>query len=251
MPMLLGTAVWSEGPGERRALVARLASGRLADLNRIEVMRLRKLGEGEPERLAEALVPASLRRLLEGGPRALARARQTWAYAEKWDRRATLPATLAPLPEAVELLPCLPRPTSLRRLDGRWLDRLAVRGTGAELSAPPQPGLAALGLAGGGMAGYCLALEEAGGAVLGAWLTDEWPTGQLELKVGAARRTAPLKAWEGLELPLLRAGEVMLLPPPRLKPFSELVGGAEVRLSAGFDQLVLRLGPEGVHPTVQ
>lgn len=101
------------------------------------------------------------------------------------------------------------------------------------------------------MAGYCLALEEAGGAVLGAWLTDEWPTGQLELKVGAARRTAPLKAWEGLELPLLRAGEVMLLPPPRLKPFSELVGGAEVRLSAGFDQLVLRLGPEGVHPTVQ
>ncbi len=251
MPMLLGTAVWSEGPGERRALVARLSSGRLADLNRIEVMRLRKLGEGEPERLAEALVPASLRRLLEGGPRALARARQTWAYAEKWDRRATLPATLAPLPEAVELLPCLPRPTSLRRLDGRWLDRLAVRGTGAELSAPPQPGLAALGLAGGGMAGYCLALEEAGGAVLGAWLTDEWPTGQLELKVGAARRTAPLKAWEGLELPLLRAGEVMLLPPPRLKPFSELVGGAEVRLSAGFDQLVLRLGPEGVHPTVQ
>lgn len=251
MPMLLGTAVWSEGPGERRALVARLASGRLADLNRIEVMRLRKLGEGEPERLAEALVPASLRRLLEGGPRALARARQTWAYAEKWDRRATLPATLAPSPEAVELLPCLPRPTALRRLDGRWLDRLAVRGPGAELAAPPQPGLAALGLAGGGMAGYCLALEEAGGAVLGAWLTDEWPTGQLELKVGAARRTAPLKAWEGLELPLLRAGEVILLPPPRLKPFSELVGGAEVRLSAGFDQLVLRLGPEGVHPTVQ
>lgn len=251
MPMLLGTAVWSEGPGERRALVARLASGRLADLNRIEVVRLRKLGEGEPERLAEALVPASLRRLLEGGPRALARARQTWAYAEKWDRRATLPATLAPSPEAVELLPCLPRPTALRRLDGLWLDRLAVRGSGAELTAPPQPGLAALGLAGGGMAGYCLALEEAGGAVLGAWLTDEWPTGQLELKVGAARRTAPLKAWEGLELPLLRAGEVMLLPPPRLKPFSELVGGAEVRLSAGFDQLVLRLGPEGVHPTVQ
>ncbi|MFZ1375148.1 MAG: hypothetical protein WAS25_00980 [Geothrix sp.] len=251
MPMLLGTAVWSEGPGERRALVARLASGRLADLNRIEVMRLRKLGEGEPERLAEALVPASLRRLLEGGPRALARARQTWAYAEKWDRRATLPATLAPSPEAVELLPCLPRPTALRRLDGSWLDRLAVRGPGAELTAPPQPGLAALGLAGGGMAGYCLALEEAGSAVLGAWLTDEWPAGQLELKVGAARRTAPLKAWEGLELPLLRAGEVMLLPPPRLKPFSELVGGTEVRLSAGFDQLVLRLGPEGVHPTVQ
>ncbi|HEY3270044.1 MAG TPA: hypothetical protein VGJ89_02420, partial [Geothrix sp.] len=68
--MLLGTAAWSEGPLERRALVGRLASGRLADLNRIEAIRLRKLGEGDPERLAEALVPASLRRLLEGGSRA-------------------------------------------------------------------------------------------------------------------------------------------------------------------------------------
>lgn len=251
MSMLLGTAVWNEGPAERRALVARLASGRLADLNRIEAVRLRKLGEGEPERLAEALLPASLRRVLEGGPRALARARQTWAYAEKWDRRGTLPTILAPTLEAVALLPCLPRPVALRRLDGHWLDRLSVRGPGAELSAPPQPGLAAVGLAGGGMAGYCLALEEAGGAVLGAWLTDEWPTGQLELKVGPARRSAPLKAWEGLELPLLRAGEVLLLPPPRLKPFSEPVAGAEVRLSAGFEQLVLRLGPAGIHPTVQ
>jgi hypothetical protein len=33
--MFLGTAVWAEGPVERRTLVARLASGRLADLNRI------------------------------------------------------------------------------------------------------------------------------------------------------------------------------------------------------------------------
>ena len=56
--MLLGTATWSEGPVDRRALVARLASGRLADLNRIEAIRLRKLGEGEPEPLADALVPA-------------------------------------------------------------------------------------------------------------------------------------------------------------------------------------------------
>ena len=100
--MLLGTAAWSEGPVERRALVGRLASGRLADLNRIEAIRLRKLGEGDPERLAEALVPASLRRLLEGGPRALARAKQTLAYAEKWDRRDTLPVSLAPLPDDCE-----------------------------------------------------------------------------------------------------------------------------------------------------
>ena len=99
--MLLGTATWDEGPAVRRALVARLDSGRLADLSRIEALRLRKLGEGDPERLAEVLVPASLRRLLDGGPRALARARQTVAYAEKWDRRGTLPEFLAPTASAV------------------------------------------------------------------------------------------------------------------------------------------------------
>jgi hypothetical protein len=249
--MYLGTAVWPEGPVERRALVARLASGRLADLNRIEAIRLRKLGEGDSERLADVLVPASLRRVLEGGTRALARARQTLAYAEKWDRRGTLPETLAPELESAELLPCLPRPSSLRRMNGQTLDRLAVRGPGAELSAPPQPGLAALGLAGGTLAGFCLALEDGGSAILGAWMTDEWPRGSLELKAGAARRTMPLKVWEGLELPPLRAGEVLLLPPAKLRPLPGLMAGTEVRLSAGFDQLMLRLGPEGMHPTVQ
>ena len=39
----------------RQALVARLDSGRLADLSRIEALRLRKLGEGDPDRLAEVL----------------------------------------------------------------------------------------------------------------------------------------------------------------------------------------------------
>ena len=247
--MLLGTAVWTEGPGERRALVARLASGRIADLTRLEAIRLRKLGEGDPDRLAEALVPPSLRRLLEGGPRALARARQTVAYAEKWDRRGTLPEALAP--EGAALLPCLPRPAALRAWDGRTLDRFVLRGPGAELNEPPHPGLAALGLAGGGIAGFCLALEAAGGAVLGAWMVDAWPEGSLELRVGPARRSAPLKAWEGLELPALRSGEVLLLPPPRLKPLPEWQPGADLRLSAAFDTLTLRLSPEGVHPTVQ
>ena len=32
---------------------------------------------------------------------------------------------------------------------------------------------------------------------------------------------------------------------------AHLVPGAEVRLSAGFDTLVARLGAEGLHPTVQ
>ena len=72
--MILGTASWTEGAAERRALVAPLPSGRLADLHRIEQLRLKKLGEGDPERLAEAMVPPSLRRILEGGARALARA---------------------------------------------------------------------------------------------------------------------------------------------------------------------------------
>jgi hypothetical protein len=249
--MLLGTAVWAEGPSERRALVARLASGRLADLNRIEAVRLRKLGEVEPERLAEVLLPHSLRRVLEGGIRALTRVRQTMAYAEKWDRRGTLPDSLALRPEAVELLPCLPRPSSLRRLDGQSLDRLAVRGPGAELSGPPQPGLAALGLAGGTLAGFCLALQEDGSAILGSWMTEVWPGGNLELRAGTARRSISFKFWEGLELPRLRAGEVLLLPPPKLKPLPALMAGTEMRLSAGFDQLSLRLGPEGLHPTVQ
>ena len=84
--------------------------------------------------------------------------------AEKWDRRGTLPLGLAPAPDAVDLLPCLPRPAALRRLDGQSLDRLGVRGPGAELTGPPQPGLAALGLAGGAIAGFCLALApELGG----------------------------------------------------------------------------------------
>lgn len=249
--MLLGTATWAEGALERRALVGRLASGRLADLNRIEAIRLRKLGEGDPERLAEVLVPASLRRLLEGGPRGLARARQALAYAEKWDRRGTLPEALAPRPEAAGLLPCLPRPAVLHCLDGRGLDRFAVRGPGAELSGSPQPGLAAVGMAGGGIAGFCLAVEESGPAVLGAWMVNAWPGGSLELRAGAARRSAPLRAWEGLELPTLRPGEVLLLPPPRLKPLPELLPGAEVRVIADFDTLALRCGPEGIHPTVQ
>jgi hypothetical protein len=82
-------------------------------------------------------------------------------------------------------------------------------------------------------------------------MTDEWPQGSLELKAGAARRSMPLKVWEGLELPALRAGEVLLLPPAKLRSLPGLMAGTEVRLSAGFDQLILRLGPEGMHPTVQ
>lgn len=249
--MILGTAVWAEGPGERRALVARLGSGRLADLNRIEAVRLRKLGEGDPDRLADALVPASLRRALEGGGRALARLRQALAYAEKWDHRGTLPETLAPRPESVALLPCLPRPAALARLGEGPLDRLRVGGPGGILSAPPRPTLAVLGTQAGGAAGFCLALEDGGGAILGAWMLTEWPQGHLELRAGAHRRRVPLGAWEGLELPPLRPAEALLLPPPRLKALPDLEPGTTFSLEAPFETLALRLGVEALHPTVQ
>lgn len=138
--MLLGTATWREGRVLRRALVGRLVSGRLADLNRLEALRLRKLGEGDPDRLAAVLVPPSLSELLRGGPRAMVRARQTLRYAEKWDRRGTLPDSLAPSPEVAILGPCLPDPAGLRGLDGN-LQPGRIRGPGAVLRGSPRPTL--------------------------------------------------------------------------------------------------------------
>ena len=249
--MILGTAAWPEGVGERQALVARLASGRVADLNRIEAVRLRKLGEGDADRLAEVLVPTSLRRVLEGGPRALARVRQAVAYAEKWDRRGTLPEELAPPFEQLRLLPCLPVPSVLRDLGGLLLDRHGLRGHGATLAGGPQPTLAVLGQAGGLPGGTCLALQDALGVVLGTWMTDAWPTGSLELRAGGSRRSVPIRAYEDLALAPLRPGEVRLLPPPRLRALPVLPALAEVRLEAGFDTLLGLAGPEGLHPTVQ
>lgn len=249
--MHLGTASWTEGPGERRALVAQLESGRLVDLNRLEAVRLRRLGEGQPERLAEVLVPPSLRLVLEGGARALARVRQTVAYAEKWDRRGTLPEVLGPGPEGIVLHPCLPRPSALSQADGRPLDRFTVRGAGATLSGLPRPGLAVIGLEGGGPAGYCLAFEDEAGPVLGHWMSEAWPGSPLALKVGTAHRSVLVDAWEGLELPPLRPGEVCLLPPAKVKPLQGLEPGQEVVLVGDFDRLPVRLGEDGLHLTVQ
>ena len=249
--MFLGTAVWAEGPVERRALVARLVSGRLADVNRIEAVRLRKLGEGDPERLADALVPASLRRVLEGGVRALARVKQTVAYAEKWDRRGTLPEFLAPSMDSVRQLPCLPRPALLRGSDGNYLDRFRVLGPGAEVQGNPSATLAVVGAHGGRPFGFCLATLHDGGVVLGGWLMPEWPKGEVLLKTGIVRRHLPFSAWEGIELPDLRTGEVLLLPLPHLKPLPNMVPGAEFILEAPFEELRMRLGPDAVHGSIQ
>lgn len=248
--MLLGMATWREGHTLRQALVARLASGRVADLHRLEALRLRKLGEGNPDQLAVALVPPALSDLLRGGPRALARARQTLRYAEKWDRRGTLPDSLAPRFEAVAMGPCLPDPAGLRDLGG-VLRPGRVRGPGVALCGAPQPSLAVLGLAGGGIAGCCLALVDEAGPVLGTWMTDHWPTEGLELRCQRARRVVLLQHWEGLPLPPLGPAEVLVMPAPRLRALPTLPPGAEVRLLAGFDVLTARLGPEALHETVQ
>ncbi|MDE3245942.1 MAG: hypothetical protein KGN80_07630 [Acidobacteriota bacterium] len=248
--MILGTALFQDGPAERRTLAARLADGRVADLNRIEQARLRKLGEGQPEGLAEVLVPPSLRRLLEGGPRALQRAQQTLAYAEKWNQRRDLPEGLAPAAGSVALLPCLPRPAQLRRADGTHRDRFQVKGPGARILSQLQVTLAVLG-GFGAVRGYCLAAEDGETTVLGAWMVLEPPTGVLELRAGKHRRSVALDAWDQLELPPLRSGEVMLLPPSRLKPLPALELGTRLTVSWPVEEMELFLGEKLPHPTLQ
>jgi hypothetical protein len=250
--MRVGTAFWAEGSSERLALVAQLPSdpGRVVDLNRLEHLRLAKLGEGRAESLAEALMPPSLERLLEGGPRAIQRARQVVAYAEKWHRRGTLPESLAPRAAQVTHLPCLPRPSVLRRWDGTHLDRLEVLGPAGTLQQLPTPTLALIGQHGGLPAGCCLALEDAQNVALGAWLELdlEWE-GDLVLTLGAHQRRLPLDGWKGLTLPVLRPCEVLLAPPPHLR--LPTGGAGEVVLAAPFETLTLRLGDGGLHPTLQ
>ena len=251
--MKLGTAVWSEGAGERTALVAELPDdpARVVDLNRLEHLRLAKLGEGWAEAMAAATVPPALRQLLEGGPRAIQRARQALAYAEKWHKRGGLPEALAPRVDTVRMLACLPRPLALRRWDGSPLDRLAVQGPSATLGSLPAPTLALVGLHGEPPAGCCLALEHAHGVVLGAWLELDldWD-GALELTLGGQHRRLPLDAWRGLTLPALRPAEVLLAPPPHLR-LGQGEPGMEIRLVAAFETLALRLAEGGVHCTVQ
>jgi hypothetical protein len=251
--MKLGTAVWSEGSSERTAMVAELPSdpGRVVDLNRLEHLRLAKLGEGWAERLAGAMVPPGLRQLLEGGPRAIHRARQVLAYAEKWHGRGGLPESLAPRADQVTLLACLPRPLAVRRWDGSALDRLALQGPSGTLHGRPVPTLALVGLHGDHPAGCCLALEHAQGLLLGAWLELDldWD-GVLEWRLGGQHRRLPLDAWRGLTLPALRPAEVLLAPPPRLR-LGDGEAGMAVQYVSAFETLTLRLADAGVHPTLQ
>lgn len=247
--MILGTAAWLEGPVERRALVARLGADRVVDLARMEAVRLQKLGEGRAEALAEALVPPSLRLLLESGPRALQRAKQTLTYAEKWAKRGDLPEVLAPSLAAVRPLACLPRPAALRTASGVLLDRLALRGPGAGFGTLPFATVAVVGLGGVRIAGWCLALEGAESTVLGAWLyTGNLPAGRLEFLLGGHHRSASLSVWEDLELPALGPAEVCLLPAPRWKAIPEPEEARVLRLRAPWEELDARVEPSRRSP---
>ncbi len=125
------------------------------------------------------------------------------------------------------------------------LDRLALRGPGAELSVLPFPTLAAVGATEGRIGGWCLALEGPDCTVLGAWLTLELPaSGHLEVACGGHKRSAPFSAWEDLELPSLRPAEVCLLPPPRLKALPEALEPRALTVRAPWEVLKVRLGAD-------
>jgi hypothetical protein len=113
--------------------------------------------------------------------------------------------------------------------------------------------LAVVGLhRGAGVAGWCLALEDGVGAVLGGWLLLDYPQeGAIELRCGTHHRCIPMDTWAGLEVPALRAAEVVILLAPRLRPIPGLVSGSDFTLVAPFDSLSLKLGSEIPHLTVQ
>jgi hypothetical protein len=99
---------------------------------------------------------------------------------------------------------------------------------------------------------WCLALEDGPGAVLGRWLTLEDPRGEsIELRCGSHYRRLPQEAWSDWELPIPRAGEVVILPSPRLRALPSLVPGSDFSITTAFDTLILKLGNEIPHQTVQ
>jgi hypothetical protein len=68
----LGTAIIDDGRSGRRVMVAQLpgGGGRVVDLNRIELLRQTKLGEGRPDVLADALMqPTPYKKGLESHDR--------------------------------------------------------------------------------------------------------------------------------------------------------------------------------------
>ncbi|MCL1909225.1 MAG: hypothetical protein FWG12_07685 [Holophagaceae bacterium] len=250
----LGTAIIDDGGSGRRVMVAQLpgGGGRVVDLNRIELLRQTKLGEGRPDVLADALMPHSLRQLLCSGPRGIQRARHTLSYAEKWHQKSGLPEGLAPRPGSYRLLPCLPRPLSIRTSQGHFLDRLNVHGPGSTLPAVSDPTMAIVGSTDDKYAGYCIAATSPIGPVLGAWLCiGQLQSGDITVKIGANENSASIDAWADLIPPKLNPSEVFLLPPPmlRLPPIAPPEG--QIVIETSFERLEICYGAEPIHPVVQ
>ncbi len=232
----------------RTLLIAPLPSdpSRLVDLTALEAIRLAKLGEGDPEFLAQALVPPSLDALLAAGPRGLARARQALAYAQKWESRGLLPEELA----STRWIPKLAPPSGLLTLEGRRMGPGALLKEGHALPGTPQATLCLVGQAGGLPAGLRMALLGEGRLILSPWIETEG-VGPLQLAVGGHKRKVTLEAWDGLDLPTLLPGEHLILPAPRLRPWPSLPKGAAIDLRWGMDHLQAHLARALDHPTVQ
>lgn len=89
---------------------------RIIDLNMAYARYLADQGEPQPRRLADAQLPSTMSEFLEGGPSAMAAARQALNHAVHQDRSATGPAgeTIWYEPATVCLMAPLPTPSSLR-----------------------------------------------------------------------------------------------------------------------------------------
>lgn len=242
---------WKSGRVQRHGLMALLPSdpGRAVDLTAVEAVRLAKLGEGDPDRLAAALVPHRLDRALAAGPRGVARLRHALAYADKWARRGDLPASLAPLLEEVRPLPL--RPARLLDAEARVMDPAALLGEEQALPGEPRPTLALLGQSGRGPAGWTLACLAGLRVALCPWVVLGADAGALDFSAGGHRRRIPADAWSGIPWPEVAAGEALLLPPPRLKALPSLPAMTPLRLRCGALEMRWTLGVELEHPTAQ
>lgn len=242
---------WRSGKADRQALLALLPSdpARAVDLTAVEAVRLAKVGEGDPERLAAALVPPRLDGLLTSGPRGITRLRHTLAYADKWAKRGDLPASLAPLTAEVRTLPL--RHQRVLDAEGHVREGARLLAEGHTLPGSPQPTLALLGQQGKSPAGWTLACEAGGHVALCPWVVLGAGAGAIELAIGGHRRRIPADAWSGVAWPQVAAGEVLLLPPPRLKPLPSLPALTPLRLRCGPLEMRWVLGVELEHPTAQ
>jgi 2-keto-4-pentenoate hydratase/2-oxohepta-3-ene-1,7-dioic acid hydratase in catechol pathway len=106
-------------PVGRFTRVGAVDDGKVIDLNMAYARMLADDNEAQPYRLADAAVPSTMLRLLEGGPSAMMRARQAQDYAKrKGELRGPDGETIVYIngmdPEHIRLIAPLPDPPSLR-----------------------------------------------------------------------------------------------------------------------------------------